>query len=114
MTATFIGVLQPEAAAIRACSDEPDRDWDQKDRDHLVKRWERNIYFCSDGDMRWMHLRAARTWFPDIRGPTGETGNSVPKSPVSDRKFGGSSLTQKACTAIWHCCAFTLSRTEAA
>lgn len=60
MTAAFIAVMQREVARIREGSSETEDDLDQEDRDYLAERWERKIRWCSNGEMKWAHLRALR------------------------------------------------------
>ena len=61
MTDTFIAVLQREVADIRKGAGQPEDGLDQEDREYLAARWERKIRWCTDGDMKWGHLRAKRS-----------------------------------------------------
>jgi len=57
MTASFVAILQREVASIRGAAGS--EGLPQEDCDYLAKRWERKIDWCTRGEMKWVHLRAA-------------------------------------------------------
>lgn len=61
MTAEFIAILQREIAGIQQGAVEAGCDLSQEDRDYLIERWERKIRWCTNGEMKWVHVRARRS-----------------------------------------------------